>query len=163
MGTPPSTCRRRRAPTLLAGITAMAMVAVATRQRTVGATAKAPAPDWNGLSLPVSATPIATAAPAARVSENEALMGGEGKKEGRVGDHAWLHSSSLIFEAKLRSLISKEESLLRLRAPTCLDLPTHGALSQFGFFVWVLLRCNCVHTLLVSYSSRVIAVLSDLA
>ena len=60
-------------------------------------------------------------------------------------------------------LTSKEESLLRLRAPTCLDLPTHGALSQFGFFVWVLLRCNCVHTLLVSYSSRVIAVLSDLA
>ena len=56
-------------------------------------------------------------------------------------------------------LTSKEESLLRLRAPTCLDLPTHGALSQFGFFVWVLLA----HTLLVSYSSRVIAVLSDLA
>ena len=42
-------------------------------------------------------------------------------------------------------LTSKEESLLRLRAPTCLDLPTHGALSQFGFFVWVLLRCNCTH------------------
>ena len=35
----------------------------------------------------------------------------------------------------LRSLTSKEESLLRLRAPTCLDLPTHGALSQFGFFL----------------------------
>jgi hypothetical protein len=33
----------------------------------------------------------------------------------------------------------EEESLLRLRAPTCLELPTHGALSQFGFFVWVLL------------------------
>merc|ERR1712085_52590 len=48
------------------------------------------------------------------------------------GYHAWLHSSSLIFEAKLRSLTSKEESLLRLRAPTCLDLPTHRALSHLG-------------------------------
>merc|ERR1711935_954508 len=62
------------------------------------------------------------------------------------GYHAWLHSSrSISSEAKLRSLTSKEESLLRLRAPTCLDLPTHGALSQFGFFVWVLLRCSCTH------------------
>merc|ERR1712085_63371 len=63
----------------------------------------------------------------------------------------------------------KEESLLRLRAPTCLGLPTHGALSQFGLFVWVLLHVYMylcmhsatVHTFLVSYSSRVVAVLTS--
>jgi len=33
--------------------------------------------------------------------------------------------------------LGKEEPLLRLRAPTCLGLPTHGALSQFGFFVYL--------------------------
>ena len=32
------------------------------------------------------------------------------------------------------SQIGKRKPLLRLRAPTCLGLPTHGALSQFGFF-----------------------------
>ena len=32
-------------------------------------------------------------------------------------------------------------SILRLRAPTCLGLPTHGALSQIGFF------CSCGCTL----------------
>ena len=48
----------------------------------------------------------------------------------------------------------EEESLLRLRAPTCLELPTHGALSQFGFsLLGFATPYNTVHTLLVSYSS----------
>ena len=60
-------------------------------------------------------------------------------------------SADLLGSPESRGALShweKRSLLLRLRAPTCLELLTHGALSQFGFlFVWVLLhvRCNCTH------------------
>ena len=61
-------------------------------------------------------------------------------EEQLVREDALLH----VVEDELRGLLLpyprgaiadywEEESLLRFRAPTCLGLPTHGALSQFGF------------------------------
>ena len=75
-------------------------------------------------------TPNSLWTPPSRVSDCRYRGGGLLRRLGRVHQ---LGADLLLRAALDVSRPALEEPLLRLRAPTCLGLPTHGALSQFGF------------------------------